>query len=128
VFVGHTPQNIQKRTFDSGVRVIELVERMPRTLSGEVLARQLIRAGTSVGANMQEADGAESKKDFIHKTTIAYKEVRESRYWLDTIKATILKNDDEVITLRQEADELVRILFTIIKNARQSSARPPHAR
>lgn len=128
MFVERTPQDIQKRTFDFGVQVIELVERMPRTLSGEVLARQLIRAGTSVGANMQEADGAESKKDFIHKTTIAYKEVRESRYWLDTIKATILKNDDEVITLRQEADELVRILFTIIKNARQSSARPSHTR
>ena len=128
MLVGRTPQDIQRRTFDFGVRVIELVERMPRTLSGEVLARQLIRAGISVGANMQEADGAESKKDFIHKTTIAYKEVRESRYWLDTIKATVLKNDDEVITLRQEADELVRILFTIIKNARQSSARPPHTR
>jgi four helix bundle protein len=99
---------------------------MPRTLAGETLARQLIRSGLSVGANVQEADGAESKRDFIHKISIAYKEARESRHWLATIRATVLKEDPEVIALWQEADELVRILFTIIKNARQLPNRPPH--
>jgi four helix bundle protein len=124
--MARTPQDIQKRTFEFGVKIIQLVDRMPRTLSSEILARQLMRAGVSVGANMQEADGAESKKDFIHKTCIAYKEVRESRHWLATIRATVLKGDAEVTTLWQEADELVRILFTIIKNSRQSSNRPAH--
>ena len=123
---GRTPQDIQKRTFDFGVQVIKLVNRMPRTLSGEILARQLIRSGTSVGANMQEADGAETKKDFVHKTSIAYKEARESRHWLATIRATELKGDTEVSKLWQEADELVRILFTILKNSRQSPNRPSH--
>jgi four helix bundle protein len=124
--MGRAPQDIQKRIFDFGVRVIELVNCMPRTLSGEILARQLIRSGVSVGANVQEADGAESKKDFIHKMSIAYKESRESRHWLATIRATELKEDTQVSTLWQEADELVRILFTIIKNARQSPNRPSH--
>jgi four helix bundle protein len=124
--MGRTPQDIQKRTFEFGVRVVGLVDRMPRTLAGETLARQLIRSGLSVGANVQEADGAESKRDFIHKISIAYKEARESRHWLATIRATVLKEDPEVIALWQEADELVRILFTIIKNARQLPNRPPH--
>jgi four helix bundle protein len=124
--VERTPQDIQERTFDFGVRVIKLVNRMPRTLSGEILARQLIRSGTSVGANMQEADGAETKKDFVHKISVAYKEARESRHWLATIRATELKGDAEVSELWQEVDELVRILFTILKNSRQSPNRPPH--
>jgi len=116
--MGRAPQDIQKRTFDFGVRVVELVDRMPRTLSGELLAKQLLRSGTSVGANMQEADGAESKKDFIHKVSIAYKEARESRHWLATIQATIMKEDTEIFTLLTESDELVRILFTILRNSR----------
>jgi len=124
--MGRAPQDIQKRTFDFGVRVVELVDRMPRTLSGELLAKQLLRSGTSVGANMQEADGAESKKDFIHKVSIAYKEARESRHWLATIQATIMKEDTEIFTLLKESDELVRILFTILRNSRQSRNRPPH--
>jgi four helix bundle protein len=124
--MGRAPQDIQKRTFDFGVRVVELVDRMPRMLSGELLAKQLLRSGTSVGANMQEADGAESKKDFIHKVSIAYKEARESRHWLATIQATIMKEDTEVFALWKESDELVRILFTILRNSRQTHNRPPH--
>ncbi len=124
--MGRTPQDIQKRTFDFGVRIIELVDRMPRTLSGETLAKQLIRSGTSIGANMQEADGAESKKDFIHKVSIAYKEARESHHWLATIQVTIMKEDAEVSTLWQESDELIRIIFTILRNSRQSRNRPPY--
>ena len=121
------PRDIQERTFAFGVRVVELIDRMPRTLAGETIAKQLIRSGTSVGSNMQEADGAESKKDFIHKVSVAYKEVRESRHWLATIRATIMKEDAEVIALWQESDELVRILFAILRNARQSPDRPHYS-
>lgn len=121
-----TPQDIQERTFDFGVKVIHLVDRMPPTLSSEIIAKQLVRAGTSVGANVQEADGAESKKDFIHKMSVAYKEARESRHWLKTIHAAILEKDKRVYTLWKESDEIVRILFTIIKNSRQSPNRPSH--
>ncbi len=126
--MSRAPQDIQERTFRFGLRVIDLVNRMPQTMAGNTLARQLIRAGTSVGANMQEADGAETKKDFIHKVSIAYKEARESRHWLAMIRASILKNDNEVAALWQESDELVRILFTILTNARQVPNRPSHMR
>ena len=111
------PQNIQERTFEFGVRIVDLVNRIPRTLAGEVLARQLVRSGLSVGSNVEEADGAESINDFIHKMSIAHKEARESRHWPRVILRTIMKDDPKVQSLWKEADEIVRLLFTIIKNS-----------
>ena len=120
------PQDIQQRTFEFGLRIVRLVEQMPRTLASEVLARQLLRAGLSIGANMQEADGAETKKDFIHKICVAYKEARESRHWLATLKATIMKGEADIESAWKEADEIVRILFAILRKSRASANRPPH--
>lgn len=112
--------DIQKRTFDLGVRIIRFVDRLPRTLAGTELGRQLLKSGTSIGANMEEANGAESKRDFTHKVGIAYKEARETRLWLGMIRAAILADDSDLARLYAECDELVRILFTIRKNARVS--------
>ncbi|OGO49244.1 MAG: hypothetical protein A2W37_02955 [Chloroflexi bacterium RBG_16_63_12] len=114
------PRNIQERTFEFGVRVIRLVDRLPRTNAGNMIGQQLIRAGTSVGANMQEADAAESKKDFIHKTGIALKEAKESYYWLRLVDATLLPNDAEVKALMQEARELSLSLGAIKSRASKS--------
>ena len=114
------PRNIQERTFEFGVRVIRLVDRLPRTIAGNMIGQQLIRAGTSVGANMQEADAAESKRDFIHKTGIALKEAKESRYWLRLVDATLLPKDAEVKALVQEARELSLILGAIRVRASKS--------
>jgi len=117
---GKAPRNIQERTFEFGVRIVKLVDRLPRTLSATEIGRQVLRSGTSVGANMEEAKGAETKRDFIHKTGIAYKEARETYYWLNMIDAAILPNDKEVLALRQECDEIIRILHTILKKSRAS--------
>ena len=119
--------DIQKRTFDFGVRIIKFVDRLPRTLAATELGRQVLRSGTSIAANMEEANGAESKRDFIHKVSIAYKEARETRMWLDMIRASLLPDDAEVIRLRNECDELVRIIFAILKTAR-SNRQSPHSR
>ena len=113
------PFDIKERTFEFGVRIVRLVNTLPRTVAGIEVGRQLVRSGTSIGANVEEADGAESKKDFIHKMGIARKEARETRYWLRIVRATDLSKDaQEVNYLLQESDELVRILSTIIKSAR----------
>ena len=88
-------------------------------MAGIEIGKQLIGSGTSVGANVEEAHGGESKRDFAHKMGIAEKEARESRYWLRIVKATLL-GDDEVDALIREADELVRILATIIQKTRRS--------
>jgi four helix bundle protein len=112
------PFEIRERTFLFAVRTVKLVKQFPRSVEGTEVGRQLVRAATSVGANVEEAHGAESQRDFIHKMGIACKEVRESRYWLRIVKASILDHD-EVECLLQESDELVRILSTIITKARK---------
>ncbi len=111
--------DIQERTFEFAVRVVKLVNRLPRTIAGVEIGRQIVRSATSVGSNVEEADAAESKRDFIHKMSIAHKETRETRYWLRVIGAALL-DDEEVRALIQESDELVRILYTIVENARRS--------
>ena len=83
----------------------------------------MLRSGTSVGANVQEADAAESRSDFIHKMSIALKEARETRYWLAVVESTILSDNLEVKALLQEATELTKILFTIIAKARKNNAK-----
>jgi four helix bundle protein len=117
-----SPTDIQQRTFEFAKRIVKLVDRLPRTLAATEIGRQMLRSGTSVGANMQEADAAESRSDFIHKVSIALKEARETRYWLALVDATILSNDPEVQALLQESTELTKILFTIIANARKNRA------
>jgi four helix bundle protein len=84
-----TPFEIRERTFQFAVRVTKLVRQMPRTLDTVEIGRQLIRSGTSVGANVEEAHDAESQRDFVHKMSIARKEARESRYWLRLTQASI---------------------------------------
>jgi four helix bundle protein len=116
---GQREFDIQKRTFDFAVRVVKLVNRLPRTVAGVEIGRQVVRSATSIGSNVEEADAAESKRDFIHKMSVAHKEARETRYWLRVIQAALL-DGDEVQALIQESDELVRILYTIVENARQN--------
>ena len=112
--------DIQDRTFNFGVQIIKFVDKLPRTLSAIELGKQLLRSGTSVAANMEEANGAESRSDFVHKVSIAYKEARETRVWLGMIKAAILPNAIEVKDLYAECDEIVRILFVILRKARSN--------
>ena len=116
--------DIQDRTFKFGVQVIKFVDKLPHTLSATELGKQLLRSGTSIAANMEEANGAESRSDFIHKVSIAYKEARESRMWLGMNKATILPNAVEVQELHAECDEIVRILFAILRKARSNRTTP----
>ncbi|MGB8648678.1 MAG: four helix bundle protein [Anaerolineae bacterium] len=109
-------QDIRDRTFRFGVRVVRMSNRLPRTAAGFELARQVIRSGTSIGANLEEADAGESKADFVHKAKIALKESRETRFWLRTIIEAELLCDEETKGLLKESDELVRIIYTIIAN------------
>jgi four helix bundle protein len=111
--------DIQERTFEFAVRTIRLVNRLPPSIAGIEVGRQVVRSATSIGANVEEADAAESKRDFIHKMSIAHKEARETRYWLRIVQAS-LTNDDDIGALVQESDELVRILYAIVSKARRN--------
>ncbi|HRZ86746.1 MAG TPA: four helix bundle protein [bacterium] len=111
--------DIRERTLKYAVRIVRLVRRFPKDSCGIVLGNQLIRAGTSIGANMEEADGASTRKEFFHRVSISRKEAKETRYWLRVISATELLDAtghaSEVESLIEEATEIVNILSAIIK-------------
>ncbi len=114
------PFDIRERTFLFGVRVVKFIRKLPRDVAGVEVARQLLRSGTSVGANVEESDGAESTADKIHKLKVARKEAKESRFWLRTIKAAEMLASDELDGLLTECLELVKILSSIINNLGKS--------
>jgi len=91
---------------------------------GRTISWQLIRSGTSIGANVEEAQAGQSKADFIAKLSISRKEARETIYWLRLLVATGIYSTEELESLKKEADDLLRILTAIIKSSRSS----PHIR
>lgn len=110
--------DIDKRSFNFALRIVQLVNSLPKTLACRIVAGQLIRSGTSIGANIEEALGGHTKADFIHCINIAKKEARESRYWLKILVESSLLDNEDVRSLISEADELVAILTTIVKNSK----------
>ena len=86
---------------------------------GAVVARQLVRSGTSVGANVEEAQGSHSKRDFAHRMNVAHREAREALYWLRLVAESELLEKERFEDIIGEADELVRILTTIVKRSRE---------
>jgi four helix bundle protein len=118
-------QNIQDRSFEFACRIVRLTEHIyrRRSLAARVIARQLLDAGTSVGANLEEASAAQSKPDFISKCSISVKEARESRYWLRLLVSCKLVDPKRLFPLVTEAGEIVAIVSTIVKNAQKSKSR-----
>lgn len=108
------------RLFAAGA--VRLCRRLPDEVAAKHIARQLVRAATGGGANYEEARGAESLADFIHKLGIANKEVREALYWLQLTQEAALVVDAELDALVREADELVAILTSSIKTSKQREA------
>jgi len=108
------PFDIIERTFEFGLMVTEFVKRLPAGVTEGHLAYQLIKSGTSVGANVQEGYGAESVKDRIHKFSIARKEARESHYWCRLIKEGAIGHVEAAAFLADEAMQLARILSALI--------------
>ena len=80
--------DIHERIYDFIVRVIKLVNSLPKTASNSIICQQLLRCATSVGANDQEADGTLTKKDFVHCYTVVRKEIKETNFWLKLIADT----------------------------------------
>jgi four helix bundle protein len=116
------PQDIHERTFEFAQRIIRLHQHLYRQGgTGRILASQILRSGTSIGANLAEANSGQSKADFISKCNIALKEARETLYWLRLLLACELVTEDRLGSLIDETDEIVAILTTIVKKARQTS-------
>ncbi len=113
-------EDLLERVFNFGVRIIKLVNKLPKTPTGIKIASQLVRSATSVGANTQEAQDASSKPDFISKMSIALREAKESKFWLRIIWKSELLPAEEISPEFKEADELCAIYSTIVKKAKSN--------
>src|SRR3989344_6566923 len=112
-------RDIHERIYNFVIRIVNLTKALPKSSQNDVVIHQLIKSATSMGANDQEADGAESKKDFIAKYAIVKKESKETNYWLRIIKDTNPDMAHRISDLQQEGVELVRIVSTIILNSKR---------
>lgn len=106
---------IQLKSFAFAIRVVNLYRHLTEQNKEYVLSKQLLRSGTSVGANVEEGIGGQSKKDFGMKMTIAFKEARESHYWLRLLTATGYLNQPQSDSILADCDELLRLLGSITK-------------
>ena len=100
---------LEQRTKEFSLNLIRFLQGLPKNYLGEALGRQLLKSGTSVGANYREANRAESKADFIHKLAIVEKEASETLYWLELMLEGGLGANQEAIRLMQEAKQLLAI-------------------
>ena len=115
--------DILGRTVLYAVRAIEVYRYVQRRRdgAGRIIARQYLRSATSIGANLEEAHGAESRADFIHKLSIAQKEARESSYWLRLMADAKVVPHARLAAIRRETEEIYAVLTAIIVNTKRSA-------
>jgi four helix bundle protein len=110
--------DLEERTARCGESIIDFVKTLPRNLINNQLISQIVRSGTSIGANYMEADGAESKKDFRHKIAIYKKESKETKHWLRMIERANPEKKDECTRLWNEGQELTLIFSSILSSSK----------
>ncbi len=109
---------IRKRSFQFAIRIVKLYQYLTGTKKEYVLSKQLLRAGTSIGANVAEAQQAQSKADFVSKTAIALKETTESKYWIELLRATDYLSQEEYDSILSDCIELEKLLTVIVKSSK----------
>src|SRR5438876_5154798 len=114
--------NLEERLLEFASAVIDLSENLPNTRSGNHVAGQILRSGTSPYPNHGEAEDAESREDFIHKVKVCLKELRETRRWARLIsRKNWAKDDSALLFVLNESDELIRIFFASIQTAKRNA-------
>ncbi len=114
------PIDIRERTFRLAVRIVKRVRAAPRDAASAVITRQFARSATSVGANIEEAQGSDSKRDFTRRMNIARREARETLYWLRLMSEADVMESSRLTEVIRETDEIVRILRAIVKRSREN--------
>ena len=113
--------DLEERLIDFAVLVCKIAEKLPNTRVGNHIAGQIIRCGTSPAPNYGEAQGAESRKDFIHKMKICLKELRETYVWLKFIGKMGILNSEEIDPAKAECNELISIFVKSISTAQKNT-------
>lgn len=112
---------IRDKTFTFAIRIVNLYQYLCSSKKEFTLSKQLLRSGTSVGAMVREAEHAETKKDFIHKMAIAQKEINETIYWLELLKATEYLTTEQYDSINTDAVEIIKIITVIIKSSKNNN-------
>jgi len=116
--------DLEDRLIDFAVRIIQVAESLPKTKVGNHIGGQLTRCGTSPAPNYGEAQGAESRSDFIHKMKVSLKELRETKVWLLMIvKANLIKPASKLDSLIDENNQLISIFVTSVKTAKENNSK-----
>ena len=112
---------IYTKVFDFAIRIVNLYKYLSQKHHEYVMSKQLLRCGTSIGANVHEAIAAQSKKDFIAKMAIASKEARETNYWIKLLIATdfLDQKQNHVKTIQNDIEEIIKILTSIVKTSQE---------
>lgn len=111
---------VGEKSLAFGKRIAKCYRYLKDKKKESVMSKQLLRSGTSIGANIREGLYAQSRKDFISKLNIALKEAGETDYWLDVIHSAEYFTDDEYTSLKEDNDELLKLLTAIIKSTREN--------
>ena len=112
-------KDLEERTKKFGLAVVRFVSSLPRTREGDVLGRQLLRSGTSIGANYREANRGVSRADFVNKIGTVQKEAAETQYWIELISESGIAKQVGVSNLHKESRELLAIFTTIGKKLKK---------
>ena len=117
-----SPQDIRERTFDFACRIVKLHQYLYKKGGTErAIGVQVLRSGTSIEANLEEANAGQTKRDFIAKSSISLKEARETYFWLRLLLATNLVSAARLNLLLMENNEIVSILTVLVKNAKDNA-------
>lgn len=106
---------VKEKSFDFAIRIVKLYKYLMEEKKEFVLSKQILRSGTSVGANINEAQQAQSKKDFLMKMNIALKECTETKYWIELLSATDYINQEQKDSIIKDCIELEKLLTSIVK-------------
>lgn len=111
---------IKDKSFAFALRVVKLYQFLCDSKKEYVLSKQILRSGTSIGANIRESEHGQSKADFIHKLSISLKEANETDYWLELLYKSDYLEEKLYFSLKQDCEEILKILTAIIKTSRNN--------
>lgn len=111
---------IQQKSYAFAIKIIELYKYLVGIKKEYILSKQLLRSGPSIGANVEEALGGQSRKDFISKLSIAYKEARETKYWLSLIRESKYMTQKELSSMFDDCEEILKIIGKIQKTSKEN--------
>ena len=111
---------VQTKSRAFAIRIIRCYKYLTEQKQEHIMSKQLLRCGTSIGANTRESKNAQSRMDFLNKLNIALKEADETEYWLDLLHETDYLDDDQYVSINEDCAELIKLLTSIIKKLKES--------